>query len=136
VASSKKKSKTPPSPTEPVVPSRPGASTGEILSWCGFTAILIACMGYVLFHAFLIDRVTVRLCKELDGPNAKPTEVLPVPLLEIAFDGYVWNRHAEHLGEADGDLRTRYVYFDNAPRGRELHWGSAFAWYLRGLGEI
>ena len=136
MASSKKKSKTPPSPTEPVVSTRPGASTGEILSWCGFTAILIACMGYVLFHAFLIDRVTVRLCREMDGPNAKPAEVLPVPLLEIAFDGYVWNRHAENLGEADGDWRTRYVYFDNAPHGRELHWGSAFAWYLRGLGEI
>jgi len=93
-------------------------------------------MAYVLFHAFLIDQVTVRLCREIDGPNAKPTEVLPVPLLEIAFDGYVWNRHAENLGEADGDWRTRYVYFDNAPHGRELHWCSAFAWYLRGLGEI
>ena len=92
-------------------------------------------MGYVFFHAFLIDSVTVRLCRELDGPNAKPTEVLPVPLLEIAFDGYVWNRHAEHIGEA-GDLRTHYVYFDNAPKGRELHWCSAFAWYLRGLGEL
>ena len=44
-------------------------------------------MAYVLFHAFLIDQVTVRLCREIDGPNAKPTEVLPVPLLEIAFDG-------------------------------------------------
>ncbi len=77
----------------------------------------------------------MRLCREVDGPNAKPSEVLPVPLLEIAFDGYVWNRHAEHIGEA-GDIRTHYVYFDNAPKGRELHWCSAFAWYLRGLGEI
>ncbi len=135
MASSKKKSKTPPSPTEPVVPSRPGASTGEILSWCGFTAILIACMGYVLFHAFLIDRVTVRLCKELDGPNAKPTEVLPVPLLEIAFDGYVWNHHAEKLGE-NGEWRVRFTDMDNAPYGREVHWSSGFAWYLRALGEI
>ncbi|MEN9469955.1 MAG: hypothetical protein RL630_1688, partial [Verrucomicrobiota bacterium] len=135
MASSKKKSKTPPSPTEPVVQSRSGASTGEILSWCGFTAILIACIGYVLFHAFLIDRVTVRLCKELDGPNAKPAEVLPVPLLEIAFDGYVWNRHAEKLGE-NGEWRVRYTDMDNAPYGREVHWSSGFAWYLRGLGEI
>jgi hypothetical protein len=112
-----------------------GASPGEILSWCGFTAILIACMGYVLFHAFLIDRVTVRLCREMDGPEAKPTEVLPVPLLEIAFDGYVWNRHAEKLGE-DGEWRVRYTDMDNAPEGREVHWSSGFALYLRGLGEI
>ena len=79
-----------------------------ILAWGGFYAILLTCIGYVLFHAFLIDSVTVRLCREVDGPNARPTEVLPVPLLEIAFDGYVWNRHAEHIGEA-GDLRTHYV---------------------------
>jgi tetratricopeptide (TPR) repeat protein len=135
VASSKKKSKTPPSPTEPVVPSRPSTSTGEILSWCGFTAILIACIGYVLFHAFMIDRVTVRLCGEIDGPNAKPAEVLPVPLLEIAFDGYVWNHHAEKLGE-NGEWRVRFTDMDNAPYGREVHWSSGFAWYLRGLGEI
>lgn len=135
MASSKKKPKTPLAPTEPVVTPRSGASTSEILSWCGFTAILIACMGYVLFHAFLIDRVTVRLCRELDGPNAKPAEVLPVPLLEIAFDGYVWNRHAEKLGE-NGEWRVRFTDMDNAPHGREVHWSSGFAWYLRGLGEI
>lgn len=117
----------------PSVPS--GASTGEILSWCGFTVIVIACIGYVLFHAFLIDQVTVRLCREMDGPDAKPAEVLPVPLLEIAFDGYVWNRHAEKLGE-DGEWRVRFTDMDNAPYGREVHWSSGFALYLRGLGEI
>lgn len=117
----------------PPVPS--GASTGEILSWCGFTVIVIACIGYVLFHAFLIDQVTVRLCREMDGPDAKPTEVLPVPLLEIAFDGYVWNRHAEKLGE-DGEWRVRFTDMDNAPYGREVHWSSGFALYLRALGEI
>ena len=92
-------------------------------------------MGYVIFHAFLIDQVMVRLCREMDGPNAKPTEVLPVPLLEIAFDGYVWNRHAEKLGE-NGEWRVRFTDMDNAPYGREVHWNSGFAWYLRGLGEI
>ncbi len=107
----------------------------RILSWSGFYAILLVCMGYVLFHAFLIDSVTVRLCREIDGPTAKPTEVLPVPLLEIAFDGYVWNRHAEKLGE-NGEWRSRFTDMDNAPEGREIHWNSAFAWYLRALGEF
>ncbi|MFZ4587597.1 MAG: hypothetical protein ACOYNG_01290 [Terrimicrobiaceae bacterium] len=97
--------------------------------------MLLGCIAYVLFHAYLIDQVTVRLCREMDGPNAKPTEVLPVPLLEIAFDGYVWNRHAEKLGE-NGEWRVRFTDMDNAPEGREVHWSSGFAWYLRGLGEI
>jgi hypothetical protein len=123
---------TTPTPASPVAATTP---LSRILSWSGFYAILLVCIGYVLFHAFLIDSVTVRLCRELDGPNAKPTEVLPVPLLEIAFDGYVWNRHAEHLGQ-NGEWRSRYTDMDNAPKGREIHWNSAFTWYLRGLGEI
>jgi hypothetical protein len=118
------------------LPSSPTPSSlGRILSWTGFSIVLLVCMSYVLFHAFLIDSVTVRLCRELDGPNAKPTEVLPVPLLEIAFDGYVWNRHAEKLGE-NGAWRSRFTDMDNAPKGREIHWNSAFAWYLRALGEL
>jgi hypothetical protein len=112
-----------------------GKSFVQTMAWCGFFTILLVCVGYVLFHAFLIDSVTVRLCRAVDGPNAKPTEVLPVPLLEIAFDGYVWNRLAEHLGE-NGEWRMRYTDMDNAPKGREVHWSSAFAWYLRGLGEL
>ena len=106
-----------------------------ILAWGGFYAILLICIGYVLFHAFLIDSVTVRLCREVDGPNARPTEVLPVPLLEIAFDGYEWCNHAEHLGE-NGEWQMRYTHLDNAPKGREIHWSSGFAWYLRALGEL
>jgi hypothetical protein len=139
--SSKKQSAKPRSAAEtdtrptPASPAPATTPLARILSWSGFYAILLVCMGYVLFHAFLIDSVTVRLCRELDGPNAKPTEVLPVPLLEIAFDGYVWNRHAEHLGE-NGEWQMRYSDMDNAPEGREVHWNSAFAWYLRGLGEL
>jgi hypothetical protein len=121
--------------TTPASPVHAPTSLARILSWSGFYAILLVCIGYVLFHAFLIDSVTVRLCRELDGPNAKPTEVLPVPLLEIAFDGYVWNRHAEKLGE-NGEWRVRYTDMDNAPEGREVHWSSGFAWYLRALGEL
>ncbi|MEX1118683.1 MAG: tetratricopeptide repeat protein, partial [Terrimicrobiaceae bacterium] len=60
---------------------------------------------------------------------------MPVFLSEIAFDGYTWNRHAEHLGQ-NGTIRLRYTDLDNAPEGREVHWNSAFAWYLRGLGEV
>jgi hypothetical protein len=60
---------------------------------------------------------------------------LPVFLSEIAFDGYVWNRHAEMLGK-NGSWRVRQTDLDNVPSGREVHWNSAFAWYLRGLGEL
>ncbi len=98
-----------------------------------FVAVLALCIAWVATHALLVDSVTVRLCAQADA-GIPPAQRLPVFLSEIAFDGYVWNRHAEHLGE-DGGWRLRHTDFDNAPEGREVHWNSAFAWYLRGLGE-
>lgn len=116
-------------PQAPSPPPRPRA-----LAWVGFSAALLACIAWVAAHAFLVDAVTVRLCNEADK-NIPAEKRVPVFLSEIAFDGYTWNRHAEHLGE-NGEWRVRHTDFDNAPAGREVHWNSAFAWYLRGLGEI
>lgn len=110
------------------------ARAGTILPWLGFSVVLIACFAWVLGHAFLVDTVTVKLCDKMDAGIPK-NERLPVFLNEVANDGYVWNRHAEALGK-DGRWRVRHTDFDNAPDGREVHWNSAFAWYLRGLGEI
>ncbi|MEI6277943.1 MAG: hypothetical protein WCQ16_01010 [Verrucomicrobiae bacterium] len=104
------------------------------LAWIGFSAVLLACIAWVAAHAFLVDAVTVRLCNEADK-NIPAEKRMPVFLSEIAFDGYAWNRHAEHLGE-NGEWRVRHTDFDNAPKGRELHWSSGLIWYLRGLGEI
>ncbi len=110
------------------------AQPRKILPWLGFSVVLIACFAWVLGHAFLVDSVTVKLCDKMDAGIPK-SERLPVFLNEIANDGYVWNRHAEVLGK-DGHWRVRHTDFDNAPEGREVHWNSAFAWYLRGLGEL
>ncbi len=124
-------------PAREEVPSpgdRPVARRAGILPWVGFVAVLVACAAWAIVHAFLVDAVTVRLCNEAD--RSVPVEKrMPVFLSEIAFDGYTWNRHAEKLGEG-GQWRVRHTDFDNAPDGREVHWNSAFAWYLRGLGEI
>jgi hypothetical protein len=112
----------------------PASSKNVTLAWLGFILVLLTCMTWVLTHAYLVDTVTVRLCEKMDAgiPEEKR---MPVFLSEIAFDGYVWNRHAEHLGE-NGTWRLRSTDLDNAPDGREVHWNSAFAWYLRALGEI
>jgi hypothetical protein len=118
------------SSTQPTEPS----TRARILAWIGFSVVLLACIAWVAAHAFLVDAVTVRLCNEADR-NIPVEKRMPVFLSEIAFDGYMWNRHAEHLGE-NGEWRVRHTDFDNAPKGRESHWSSGFAWYLRGLGEI
>jgi hypothetical protein len=96
--------------------------------------VLLSTIAWVIIHAFLVDAVTVRLCEGFDK-DIPVEKRMPVFLSEIAFDGYTWNRHAEHLGK-DGEWRLRHTDMDNAPDGRQVHWNSAFAWYLRGLGEI
>ncbi len=99
-----------------------------------FWVVLALCVAWPLVHAFLVSSVTVRLCEEIDQ-GIPPDKRLPVFLHEIANDGYVWNRYAEELGR-NGRYRLRFTTFDNAPEGRSVHWNSAFAWYLRGLGEL
>jgi hypothetical protein len=147
VVSSKKRSSAgrknravPTVPADPGVSMRPDPVEPErkarvIAPWIGFVLVALLCCVWVMVHAYMVDTVTVRLCNQMDKDT--PSEKrLPVFLSEIAFDGYVWNRHAEHLGE-NGEWRVRYTSFDNAPKGREqIGWNSAFAWYLRALGEI
>ncbi|MFZ4776817.1 MAG: tetratricopeptide repeat protein [Terrimicrobiaceae bacterium] len=111
------------------------APRAVLLSWIAFGVVLLACIAWVAAHAYLVDTVTVRLCTQAD--QDLPVEKrMPVFLSEIAFDGYTWDRHAEHIGE-NGEWRLRHTDFDNAPKGRDqMAWNSAFAWYLRGMGEI
>jgi tetratricopeptide (TPR) repeat protein len=106
----------------------------EERAWMAFLVVLAVCIAWPLVHASVVDYVTVRLCDELDQ-GIPPDKRMPVFLHEIANDGYVWNRYAEELGQ-DGRYRLRYTTFDNAPDGRSVHWNSAFAWYLRVLGEL
>jgi tetratricopeptide (TPR) repeat protein len=112
----------------------PSRSNSAAAGWYNIFPVLLLCIFWVLVNAFLVDAVTVRLCDQADAGIAKELR-MPVFLHEIANDGYVWNRHAEHVGE-NGQWRVRHTDFDNAPAGREVHWNSAFAWYLRGLGEL
>ena len=107
----------------------------ERAAWVGFWVALALALVWVFGHAFVVDAVTVRFCNQADAAIPNPQDRLPLFLAPMAFDGYVWNRHAEYLGR-NGELRLRKTDFDNAPHGREVHWNSAFAWYLRALGEI
>jgi tetratricopeptide (TPR) repeat protein len=120
--------------TRPVAASAHKSSRPALFSWLGFILVLLACSAWVLTHAYLVDTVTVRLCENMDA-GIPAEKRMPVFLSEIAFDGYMWNRHAEHLGEG-GHWRLGHTDVDNSPDGREVHWNSGFALYLRGLGEI
>lgn len=132
-ASSVKKAKSAKSEAVTASPLTPASRPALIFAWVGFWLVLLFSCSWVGVHAYLVDTVTVRLCEMSDQGIAAEAR-MPVFLSEIAMDGYVWNRHAEKIG-SDGSWRLRHTDLDNAPSGREVHWNSAFAWYLRGLGE-
>jgi len=98
---SRSKKKNPSGPRQERLPaavevlSSPRAKT---LAWIGFSAVLLLCCAWVAAHAYLVDTVTVRYCAMADK-DIPAEKRMPVYLSEIAFDGYMWNRHAEQLGE-------------------------------------
>jgi len=102
-----------------------------VAAWAA--AVLVSSV-FLFFHAGLLkdylDRVTDT---RLHG------ETLTVPLQQIpqgfAADGETWIRHAIALTEGPS-LRLRETDIDNAPYGREVHWNSAWAWWLSGLGHL
>lgn len=112
------------------VPSAPSAAL------IAYRLVVAFCCAVVLFHVWATDRHLWRLSLAHDRTQDQP-ERYPMPpiLRHMAYDGYLWNRHAYHLTE-DGRWRLRYTTFDNAPKGREVHWNSAFAWYLRLMGHL
>ena len=116
--SSPRKRNVPPARTIPA----PTSALARRLSWLGFCVVLLFTIAWPLTNAYLVDAVTVRLCTKSDQ-SIPPEKRVPVFLNEIAFDGYVWNRHAEKLGE-NGNWRLRTTDLDNAPEGREVHWNS------------
>ena len=102
-----------------------------VFAW---VAAVLVSTAFLLFHAALVhdylDRVTAT---RLHG------ETLTVPLQQVpqsfALDGETWIRHALALAEGPSP-RLRETNIDNAPSGREVHWNSAWAWWLVGLGHL
>lgn len=53
---------------------------------------------------------------------------------EFTADAHVWIRLAESVAAGE-QFRVRHTRIDNAPAGREVHWNSAYAWWLALAGE-
>jgi len=60
-----------------------------------------------------------------------PRQILPGNFV----DGYLWTRNAQYMYE-NGIARLRWVPFDNAPKGREVHWHSGLGWMLIAQGYL
>lgn len=71
------------------------------------------------------------------GLRGQPEATTPLTQSYPAFaaDAQTWVRHALALLEGT-DIRLRHTTIDNAPDGREVHWNSAWAWFIAGAGWI
>ena len=99
---------------------------------------LAAALGLVVWDAFVqighIRELTGKFGVVVDPPAADPaaptgytlgrrTLVLP----EEGADGYQWIMQTQAM-LAGGGWRSHRVSYDNAPDGREAHWGAPFRW--------
>lgn len=95
-----------------------------------WTAIALSLIGQArVVHNYL------GLANELGTRGAPLTTPLQQPFPAFAADAQVWVRHALALLEGH-DVRLRQTTIDNAPKGREVHWNSAWAWTIAGAGKV
>lgn len=97
--------------------------------------ICLLCVFFVLRHCTLMERRINRISRLTFTPK-QPGSPKPARILHpIAADGYLWIQHAQNMVK-EGHWRLNHTTFDNAPKGRDVHWNSGFAWWLIGLGWI
>lgn len=118
----------------------PGAG---FLKWFAVPALV---MAFVIWDAIVRDRHIVDL-------SANYGVTVDAPLQDVqSLTGYEGGRRSMLLPEAgedtahwvmqtqamiaDGEARVRNVAYDNAPRGREVHWASPVHWGLAALAWI
>lgn len=67
-----------------------------------------------------------------DSPTGYALGVRNLVLPNLGVDGYHWIMQTQRMLAGDG-ARIRWVDYDDAPHGREVHWSSSFRWWLAGL---
>lgn len=95
-------------------------------------ACVWALLGFGLWqHAGLVDRYLA------NASDLSPTTETPFRQIYPSFasDAQTWVRHALALLEGDS-LQLRHTTIDNAPKGREVHWNSLWAWCIAGAGKL
>ena len=70
-----------------------------------------------------------------ESPTGYALGVRNLVLPNIGVDGYHWILQTQQMLAGDG-ARIRWVDYDNAPHGREVHWSSSFRWWLAALAGL
>jgi len=98
---------------------------------------LLACAGYVIAMAWMVDTRLARVSKlgqyrdELGHVEGHQKSLL----VDIALDGYTWLRLTREMVHKK-QFRLSWTEIDNAPKGREVHWNSGFALWIASLAKV
>lgn len=100
---------------------------GLLVLWFVVAAIVI---GHAAWMAGYLARTSAIAFRDPPGVSDRAQ-------LQQGFslDGLMWLDHAIRLDEQNS-WRVRFTQFDSPPAGREVHWNSGWAWWLRGLGQV
>ena len=98
----------------------------------GLTLALV--VGFLVLHTWLMSNYLQRVSDTQFSSSLPPVTRMQVQQ-GFAADGQVWIYNALELVKTDA-WRMRHTAWDNPPEGREVHWNSAWAWWLLGLGKL
>lgn len=103
--------------------------------WLVLVAVWSLGAVVLLFQALMVRQYLDNATSA--GLRGQPTINTPLKMVYPAFgaDAQTWVRHSISLLEGNS-IRLRYTMIDNAPKGREVHWNSAWAWTIAGAGWI
>jgi len=102
-----------------------------------FWACALGALGFILGLTTITSQ-RLRLVSELAQGRDDLGSVLPHQpgiYTAVALDGYEWIRLSREMVR-QGHWRLGWTDTDNAPKGREVHWNSGFAWWLVLLGRM
>ncbi|OHE81911.1 MAG: hypothetical protein A3G75_02885 [Verrucomicrobia bacterium RIFCSPLOWO2_12_FULL_64_8] len=108
--------------------------------WIPALMVALACVaGDAARRMVHIQEVSGRYGETVDAPAVDPRSSTgyadgrrSVILIDGTLDGDHWIMQTQ-LMFARGEWRLRKVDYDNAPRGREVHWASPYHWWLTAL---
>jgi hypothetical protein len=100
--------------------------------------IILGCTWLLVLGLALSDTLAVRdYVALLDDSGTLPTDSLPLrrPLPAPYADAQTWTRLAV-TSDSGGGWQIRHTDIDNAPKGRDVHWNSAFVHLIALSGRL
>lgn len=111
----------------------------EARHWALFALAAVPVLVFIVLNAFWyiegIERFNSFTARADIAPPPEVSVREHPRRLFLDADSYLWNLYAGEVARGRA-WRVRRTSFDNHPRGREVHWASAYTWLLAAAGRL